>query len=288
MYHLSSVYLWKVFLPGCSDSSLLSCDTVLHSSFSEVLGIPVALFGLILGLFHFFAKGKEETYKFFLIINIIGCLILAFITFFILKTFCPYCFAYYVLSFGLLFQYRKFTIAYNEKSLLFFLLSGFGLIFAYLLIVFFTRPYKNLTKSYCTEISYNLPKGILIKKGKYDVTIIGDPNCSTCTTLLKNLQETEASIYYIPFPLEIECNPLIVKTKYKNSCKKAYYIFEHNQYPENIEEYVPSEAIKQEFSTFIKNIENKPPVLPVLIIKNNFCPGVFQKDQVEKLIYENF
>ena len=220
--------------------------------------------------------------------NAIGCFVLACITVFVLKTFCPYCFTYYVLSFLLLFFYRKFPISYNEKNVVFFLSSGLALLFIYVLTVFFTKPYKNLTKSYCEEVSFNIPKGILIKQGKHEVTVIGDPNCSTCATLIKNLNSTEASISYVPFPLEMECNHFIGKTKYKNSCLKAYYLFEYGQYPQTIENYHPSEKIKNEFLLFMKNFEKKPPVLPVLIIKNNFCPGVFQKDQVDKLLYENF
>lgn len=84
-------------IPPCS---IEGCEVVLTSSYSEILGIPVSLFGMIfyftilLSLFIYFDSKKEIFLKIPLVIStvgFVGSLYFISIMAFVLKAFCQYC-----------------------------------------------------------------------------------------------------------------------------------------------------------------------------------------------------
>jgi uncharacterized membrane protein len=84
-------------IPPCS---IEGCEVVLTSSYSEILGIPVSLFGMIfyftilLSLFIYFDSKKEIFLKIPLVISVVGfvgSLYFISIMAFVLKAFCQYC-----------------------------------------------------------------------------------------------------------------------------------------------------------------------------------------------------
>lgn len=88
---------YQGIIPPCS---IEGCETVLTSKYSEILGIPVSLFGaiyyfvIILSLFIYFDTEKDIFLKIPLVISIagfFGSLYFVSIMAFVLKAFCQYC-----------------------------------------------------------------------------------------------------------------------------------------------------------------------------------------------------
>jgi uncharacterized membrane protein len=110
---LDSLYLtilhYKNIVPPCS---LYGCEKVLTSAFSMIGPIPLALFGalfylaVILTCLLILIEGKKELVKFFHFTVLVGFLfsvVLFFIQFWILQSFCQYCLLSEVIATGLLF-----------------------------------------------------------------------------------------------------------------------------------------------------------------------------------------
>jgi uncharacterized membrane protein len=110
---LDSLYLtilhYKNIIPPCS---LHGCETVLSSHYSMVGPIPLALFGvlfyltIILVCLLILIEGKKQLLQFFHFVVIVGFLfsvVLFFIQFLIIKSFCQYCLLSEIISTGLLF-----------------------------------------------------------------------------------------------------------------------------------------------------------------------------------------
>ena len=111
---LDSLYLtivhYKNIVPPCSLH--LGCEKVLTSSFSMIGPIPMALMGVIFYVaviilcLLVLIEGKKQLLKFFHFSVLVGFLfsvVLFFIQFSILKSFCQYCLLSEVISTGLLF-----------------------------------------------------------------------------------------------------------------------------------------------------------------------------------------
>lgn len=107
-------YAVKLGLSGnslCSINEKLNCDAAATSSFSELLGIPVAilgasfhliLFGFILFLkFDWFEKGPYSlaTLRFLLLLAAVTSVVMGIISVVYVKVYCPFCMATYLFSF---------------------------------------------------------------------------------------------------------------------------------------------------------------------------------------------
>ncbi|HUD04393.1 MAG TPA: vitamin K epoxide reductase family protein [Patescibacteria group bacterium] len=110
---LDSLYLtvlhYKNIIPPCSVH--FGCEKVLTSAFSMLGPIPLALFGVIFYLtviltcLLILIEGRKELVKFFHFTVLVGFLfsvVLFFIQFVILQSFCQYCLLSEVISTGLL------------------------------------------------------------------------------------------------------------------------------------------------------------------------------------------
>lgn len=96
----------------CNISDFLNCGTSIISPYSEIAGIPLAIFGALMNLLIFFfaikvllapyssrAENNASVALTLSIISAITSVIMACISLFILKSLCPFCTAAYVLSF---------------------------------------------------------------------------------------------------------------------------------------------------------------------------------------------
>jgi len=110
---LDSLYLtilhYKNIIPPCS---LHGCEKVLTSAFSMIGPFPLALFGVLFYLtviivcLLILIEGKKQLLQFFHFVVIVGFLfsvVLFFIQFLIIKSFCQYCLLSEIISTGLLF-----------------------------------------------------------------------------------------------------------------------------------------------------------------------------------------
>lgn len=99
----------------CYTGPFSDCGAVLNSSYSQFLGIPVALFGVLhyLAVIYFYINANSFNtviYKRFLFIQTFAGLILSvfftYLQFFVIKAICPYCLLSAVISFILYFAVR--------------------------------------------------------------------------------------------------------------------------------------------------------------------------------------
>ena len=108
-------------IPPCS---LSSCETVLNSSYSEILGIPVSLLGaiyyfvLLILFMIYFDKKKEIFLQYAFHLTIFGFLFSLYflsIQAFVLKAFCQYCLVsntssiiLFIIAFSVLYKHKKY------------------------------------------------------------------------------------------------------------------------------------------------------------------------------------
>ncbi len=96
----------------CNISDKFSCDTAIISSYSEVFGIPLSIFGMFLNMVILFygvkallfaePKNNASTTLTFTVLSAVGSVIMALISVAVLKSLCPFCTMAYVLSFVML------------------------------------------------------------------------------------------------------------------------------------------------------------------------------------------
>ena len=87
---------YKNVVPPCSISS--DCESVLTSRFATILGIPLALFGVLyfLALIFLLLLAKEQNifpkfFKFLALAGIVASFVLLYLQAFVLHAFCQYC-----------------------------------------------------------------------------------------------------------------------------------------------------------------------------------------------------
>ncbi len=108
--YLTSHYYQTIFpstLGGpkslCDISNFFNCDTATFSSISNIAGVPISYFGIVVGLLFAIAAlmpslAIEKTASAVSKINFIGCIALFFYSLIVLGSLCPFCSVYYVLS----------------------------------------------------------------------------------------------------------------------------------------------------------------------------------------------
>jgi predicted DsbA family dithiol-disulfide isomerase/uncharacterized membrane protein len=87
----------------CNISSFFNCDAATYSKISNIAGIPISFFGIVVGLLFLFTSlmpgvSLEKTSSAISKYNFIGCVVLFIYSLAVLGSLCPFCTAYYVLS----------------------------------------------------------------------------------------------------------------------------------------------------------------------------------------------
>ncbi|HXH31426.1 MAG TPA: thioredoxin domain-containing protein [Bacteriovoracaceae bacterium] len=99
--------LYPVRLGGsgslCDISSFFNCDAATYSKVSNIAGIPISFFGIVVGLLFLFtslmpSEKMERTTSVVAKVNFIGCVALFLFSLISLGSLCPFCTVYYVLS----------------------------------------------------------------------------------------------------------------------------------------------------------------------------------------------
>ena len=116
--YLTSYYFETKYSSGltgnvvCDINSFFNCNTTTYSKASNFLGVPVSLFGLLIGIlalagFLFNSPRYERTLYAVLSLNLAGCLLLLIYSLAFLGSLCPFCTLYYILSFFLFLLFHK-------------------------------------------------------------------------------------------------------------------------------------------------------------------------------------
>ena len=242
----------------CAISKSINCDTVSHSSFSILFGMPVPVWGafgyLLLALVLPFLFHKENTEKrlwagFFIIVTIysIYSIILAFISTFYVHSYCLMCIVSYAINFVLFFYSYKmikdlkdggilkslskdWVYLRSNTSRLFFIMKSFIAVVSVLWIVFPKYWIFEIKKTNSTP-----PSGITedgshwIGAQKPEITIIEytDYLCFQCRKMHYYLRDLvtenpdKIRLVHRHFPLDTDFNFAIKENLHSGAGKMA-------------------------------------------------------------------
>lgn len=273
------IYFKENFIAGaapsfCNINSVIDCDGVARTPYALVFGIPLAIWGTILYLVLLFLtyvdkineKLNFEILKVFKnpesYIAVLGLfsfccsMVLAPISFFVIKKICILCFATYFidLAIALVAKTDKFFIKDIKDTILDFIAGAkkYLILFLAVLILgagFLTYTTKSLVLSPALKEQrdnqemqksflefQNMKTNIYAIKGntlgnpdgKIVIYLYSDfmcPFCKVTNTMAHKLakEEKDIIIYHINFPLDMECNPVIKNMIHPGACMLARY-----------------------------------------------------------------
>lgn len=244
----------------CDINAFFNCDSSAFSSLAQVMGVPIGLFGFIIGslvmLGAVFPSEKfERTNSFISLVNLAGVIFLFLYSVFINRTLCLLCLGYYVFSLMNFILFFMFSLK-EPKSLFFrFLRPSFKMLFTFGLITLLASygmfEYHKVRKEAQEAVA------VKVVKQFYELPVVGNPSfispywtvrsteefeeapihiveyadflCSDCVYLeqqLIQLKEEFAgkiNIAFQFFPLEGECNSVVDKDIYPGACELTYY-----------------------------------------------------------------
>src|SRR5665647_550995 len=101
----------------CNISDYFNCDAATYSKISAIAGVPLAFFGIIVGLMFLFAsfmpsQAMEKTASAVSKYNLIGCISLFIYSLVVLRHLCPFCTAYYLSLIHISEPTRRTPISY--------------------------------------------------------------------------------------------------------------------------------------------------------------------------------
>lgn len=234
----------------CNINSFFSCDAATYSAFSNIAGVPIALFGALFGAILlltaiFPAKEVEAMNKLLAYANATFCALLLLLSLFVLKSLCPFCFIYYILSFIVAYLFYRYSPKMMFSPKVFSVYALVTLVIAG--ISFFSNKSKSemLTKlapslisqydSYPnlgapdTDLPYRLASATpIFKDAPIQITIFSDFQCPACKMLSESMEPVlkkyagKINVQYSFYPLDHNCNPKMTRPMHQSACYAAY------------------------------------------------------------------
>lgn len=234
----------------CDISSFLNCDTATYSPISNIAGVPISFFGIIVGLLFAIAalmpsEALEKTASAVAKVNFLGCIALFIYSLVVLGSLCPYCTVYYVLSGVAAFLLVKFGIntwVPDMKTTALWaviVLVGAGFLYS-------TSSKKradqakisqSIIEQYRKLPSYGEPdmespyKIHMATKNWNDaplrLVVFSDFECPFCKSVSEQLPDfirrykDKINIQYVFYPLDNKCNPNMKGPMHRNACDAA-------------------------------------------------------------------
>lgn len=237
----------------CDINSYFSCDTATHSPFSNILGVPISLFGMLIGVFILFgymfkSDRYEGTLHNILDINFIGCLVLFFYSIFVLKGLCPFCTVYYVVSgitslhFYKMSDYRAFDFKVLSSLATITLIISL-VIFFYIadkeqkkssIAVDLINQYKslpNLGKPETDSLFRISSSHVKFADAPIQITFFSDFQCPACKVLSDMTHKMvrrygkSMNLQYFFYPLDHNCNPAMKNPLHPLACQASYLAY---------------------------------------------------------------
>jgi protein-disulfide isomerase len=234
----------------CNISSFFNCDAATYSQMSNVAGVPISFFGIVIGLLFIFSAlipsaAMEKTSSAISKYNLIGCLILFVFSLAVLGSLCPFCTLYYVLSAVAALLFWKFgenswTPNLKIAGLWGVLLLG-GSAFMYSttkgkadvqgkLAASVVSQYRNLPSlgDPDVESAYKIHMATkTFAESPIRISVFSDFECPFCKVVAEQLPELarrypdKVSIQYFFFPLDSKCNSQVKTGMHRNACDAA-------------------------------------------------------------------
>lgn len=234
----------------CNISSFFTCSSATLSGASNIFGVPISLFGILIGLFIFapylFNEKRIEGTNFILLLaNGIGCFVLFLYSLFILNTLCPMCSLYYVFSWIALGCYFKYSSIRSIDPLT---VGTYGLITA----LTFGGTYASVSDKFTQKSqmasemveqydqlpnlgnpSVSSPYLMAQASENFDeapiqIAVFSDYQCPACKMKADVLHQIidrypgKINAKYYFYPLDNSCNPFMQRPMNSLSCLGAY------------------------------------------------------------------
>lgn len=234
----------------CDISNFFNCDTATYSKISNIAGIPISIFGIIVGLLFLFtsimpSKEMERTASAVAKINLIGCLALFVFSLVVLGSLCPFCTLYYILSAIACFLLWKFGdnswVPDIKVTALWGVLFIGASFFSYQhtkskedtkskLNADVVNQYRNLANLGDPDVEsvYKIHKSTeKFSDAPIRISIFSDFECPFCKIVAQQMPELvrrygkQINIQYFFYPLDAKCNANVKMRMHANACDAA-------------------------------------------------------------------
>ncbi len=245
----------------CDINAFFNCDSSAHSIISQIAGVPLGYFGLVVGLLVslgalFPSIDFERTNRSLALLNVIGVVTLFLVSVFILGSLCLYCSGFYVFSILSLIVFWKYSASdgaegfvakYMRPSLMHLATYGvLTLVGAYGFALYHTARRDAQSGGVSTRIVrefYSLPtvewpsyisplRAAQATENFEDAPIrvveYADLLCPDCRFLAEQMDRLkeefagQMNIAFQHFPLEGVCNDVVAKDLHPGACEVSY------------------------------------------------------------------
>lgn len=234
----------------CNLSNFFNCDAATYSKISNIAGVPISFFGIIVGLLFLFSslmpsEGLEKTSAAVSKYNFIGCVALFIFSLVALGSLCPFCTLYYVLSGIAAFMFWKFGSRSWAPDMK--LAAGWGVLLlgGSFFMYQTTKGKEDFTAKMSASVVEQFRK--LPSLGEPDlespykihmsgesyatspirITVFSDFECPFCKVVSEQLPELvrrygdKLSIQYMFYPLDSKCNSNLKGRMHEHACDAA-------------------------------------------------------------------
>ncbi len=260
----------------CDISAFFNCDSSAYSSIAEVGGVPIGVFGAIVGGLVVLGAllpsvALERTNKTLSLVNGLGVVVLALFSVFVLGSLCLLCTGFYVASLVSLFLFWRYGIDRDAVGPAGRWLRPSAGILVVLALFTATQAWAaaryheakrdaqsggvaaRVVKQYFSLPEVAWPSEISeyrtasatadFQDAPIRVVEYGDPLCSDCKYLheqmlrLKEEFEGQMNVAFQFFPLEAKCNDVVDKDKHPGACELSYLAaYDPEKFPAIIDE----------------------------------------------------
>ena len=233
---------------ACDINSFFNCDAATYSPLSNLFGLPIAVFGILfcanlIASCLFPRRDWEQANHSLAWVNVVGCLVLFSYTLLWLKSICPFCMGYWLLSIAIVWLLWKkglppaipgLTVMLIQLTLALVILGGFSwniydrqkssgrLAFA-LFDQFKRRPsLKEPTSPHKVYMSTQNFQDAPLR-----ISTFSDFQCPSCLTFAENIKPLikryrgKINIQYLFYPLDHNCNDAIKRPLHPLACQTA-------------------------------------------------------------------
>jgi uncharacterized membrane protein/protein-disulfide isomerase len=244
----------------CDISAFFNCDSSAFSAISQVMGIPIGMFGFIVGALVMMgavypSRKFEKTNSFISLVNIVGVIFLFAYSIFINQSLCLFCLGYYVFSFLSFVLFFMFSEADKKDFFSRFFNPSFKMLFTFALIAALAS--YGMVEYHETRKDAQEAVAVRVVKQFYELPVVGNPSfispywtvrstevfeeapihiveygdylCSDCLYLEQQLNRLKEefsgriNVAFQFFPLEGQCNQVVEKDIHPGACELVYY-----------------------------------------------------------------
>jgi protein-disulfide isomerase len=233
----------------CNISNFFNCDAATYSKLSNIAGVPISFFGIVVGALFIFSalmpsENLEKTASAVAKYNFIGCLILFIFSLGALGSLCPFCTVYYVLSGIAFFLFWKFGQNYWLPEMKSTMAWGVVLLIGSFFMYQTTASKEDVKSKLNSSIVDQYNKLALIgdpdespykihmstktfAEAPIRISVFSDFECPFCKVVAEQIPELirrykdKINVQYFFYPLDAKCNSNVKGRFHENACDAA-------------------------------------------------------------------